>query len=93
MPPVPPPPRSAPEIHFVKRANITFTLEVVSYQTHIVAAGGLHHRYYSCSGDVIHPQLRCGSGYETILEELEIGPINTSIMLYSISLLSRSSGI
>ena len=35
-------------------------------QTHIAAADGLHHRYASSGGDVIHPQLRCGSGYETM---------------------------
>ena len=39
-------------------------------QTHIAAADGLHHRYAS-SGDVIHPQLRCGSGYETGMKTRE----------------------
>ena len=41
---------------------------------HIAAADGLHHRYAS-SGDVIHPQLRCGSGYETKVQS----PVRTYI--------------
>ena len=43
---------------------------LVSYPDPQAAADGLHHRYASTtnsrSGDVIHPQLRCGSGYETL---------------------------
>ena len=49
------------------------TKEIVSYPDPHRSCGWIISplREYSRSGDVIHPQLRCGSGYETTKETLD----------------------